>query len=592
MEDNSNLKISEMPLLDNVTGDEIIPVVTSNPKENRTVKINQIRQQFINDLEEKVDKVEGKSLSTNDYTDVDKKFVDSLKIQQNNFYGVEMKRGQMDPSFQTWIGKEEFKTSHPIFNSFRVAKVKDAKVIGFFDQTNLFKMADGSPSNIIIDGTTVVDDGSDVMLVNTKPFWVINGGTNDEYERRLVSDSPFTYDGDTAEMVSPYGVSIDFCTIKDNMQRCIRDNTILGNVQVGELGYNMMEGGGWPMSNKSKFDYEGNARNKNTEKKKSIPYANSFIYDLNVWCTLLFIKFRTKDIHSESICGGGISSNEVSTEENWGTKTGIRFKDGNGNYLYYNLNDKIFSKSEEVSPSNFSSIINRNCPKLRIFEAQLAMSYAKENNIPENTIFTYDGSTYKYLNFAGYNGLENGEMSGKLIKMFTFKLTGYNIYDKVTVTDLDIEVCIAQPIIRGCIAGWGNGNCIYSGIEGLATPEGCKVYQTSNVQDLTTDSKYGSILLNEYYEFEKIYDYIGIVKEGYSLENFKNCLVGNINGASIHTGECEYILTPNKTGSLHKLRRMFNTNEYNNTSLRSCSLMSGPENYGYQSIGRFRVLLS
>lgn len=276
-----NLKISEMTPVETVTGTEIIPCVTDEPKKNKSVTISQIREGMVTGvkgnnessyrkgnvnitkeniglskvdntsdaekpvsdpqktaLDKKVDKVEGKSLSTNDFTDIDKQFLDSLKQQQGNVYGVEMSRGQSDPVYQTWIGKEEFKVSHPILNAFRLAKVKDGKVVGYFDQTNLFKMADGTPSNIIIDGTDVVDDGTDVMLVNTKPFWVINGGTDDTYERRIVGDIPFTYGGDTADFVAPFAVCIGYSVIKDNKQRSIRDNTIMGTTGAGMLGVN------------------------------------------------------------------------------------------------------------------------------------------------------------------------------------------------------------------------------------------------------------------------------------------------------------------------------------------------------------------
>ena len=50
-------------------------------------------------------------------------------------------------------------------------------------------MEDGTDSNIIIDGTIVTDDGSDVMLVNESPIYVLNGGTNETYERRLAGIS-------------------------------------------------------------------------------------------------------------------------------------------------------------------------------------------------------------------------------------------------------------------------------------------------------------------------------------------------------------------------------------------------------------------
>lgn len=294
MEDN--LKISQMPPVETATGEEMIPCVTGDPKQNKSVTVSKIRQGMVKDesyvhtdnnfttqlktkldgiqegaqkntvigvkgnaeqsyrtgnvnitkdniglskvdntsdaekpvstaqkaaLDKKVDKVDGKALSTNDFTNDYKTLLEQIKMQQGNIYGVEMRRGQSDPVFQTWIGKEEFKQSHPILNSFHVAKVKDGKVVGFLDQTNFFKMADGSPSNIVIDGTDVTDDGSDIMLVNTKPFWIINGGTDDTYERRLVSDAPFTYGGDTAIEIKPFGMSIGYSTIKDGKQRSI-----------------------------------------------------------------------------------------------------------------------------------------------------------------------------------------------------------------------------------------------------------------------------------------------------------------------------------------------------------------------------------
>ena len=202
-------------------------------------------------LDKKVDKVDGKELSTNDFTNDYKTLLEQIKMQQGNMYGVEMRRGQTDPVFQTWIGKEEFKTSHPILNSFRVAKVKDGKVVGFLDQTNFFKMADGSPSNIVITSSStyapdiegqVEDDGSDIMLVNTKSFWVINGGTDDTYERRLVGDAPFTYGGDTAIEIKPFGMSIGYSTIKDNKQRSILDYTVKGTTSAGNLGVNITGG--------------------------------------------------------------------------------------------------------------------------------------------------------------------------------------------------------------------------------------------------------------------------------------------------------------------------------------------------------------
>ena len=604
-----------------VTGTEIIPCVTDEPKKNKSVTISQIREGMVTGvkgnnessyrkgnvnitkeniglskvdntsdaekpvsdpqktaLDKKVDKVEGKSLSTNDFTDIDKQFLDSLKQQQGNVYGVEMSRGQSDPVYQTWIGKEEFKVSHPILNAFRLAKVKDGKVVGYFDQTNLFKMADGTPSNIIIDGTDVVDDGTDVMLVNTKPFWVINGGTDDTYERRIVGDIPFTYGGDTADFVAPFAVCIGYSVIKDNKQRSIRDNTIMGTTGAGMLGVNIMTTGGWPTTNISRFNYEQYARNKNTDTSSNLPYANAFAFDLDVWCTLLFIKFRTKDVHSQSVCGKGISSNDSAPDaSSWGKMTGIRFKkNDNQTYVYYKINGAGFKASETGTTYNFDQVINNYRPKLKMFEAQLAMSYAKENNIEQNTDFTYDGSTYRYFNFQGHNGLAEGEMSGVVVKFFTISVTGWSIPDSALVTDREVEVCFAQPLIRGRIAGWGDIWMWYSGIDCVMHDStSIDIYQTKSVNNMTTDNVSTDKNPGESYGFENIYDLIGTRNkgEGYQLENFKDCLIGKTQGGGLHTGECHYNWFTGGAGSGKIGRRgvFFGGRSYDG----SCSLRFG-----------------
>ena len=618
-----------------VTGTEIIPCVTDEPKKNKSVTISQIREGMVTGvkgnnessyrkgnvnitkeniglskvdntsdaekpvsdpqktaLDKKVDKVEGKSLSTNDFTDIDKQFLDSLKQQQGNVYGVEMSRGQSDPVYQTWIGKEEFKVSHPILNAFRLAKVKDGKVVGYFDQTNLFKMADGTPSNIIIDGTDVVDDGTDVMLVNTKPFWVINGGTDDTYERRIVGDIPFTYGGDTADFVAPFAVCIGYSVIKDNKQRSIRDNTIMGTTGAGMLGVNIMTTGGWPTTNISRFNYEQYARNKNTDTSSNLPYANAFAFDLDVWCTLLFIKFRTKDVHSQSVCGKGISSNDSAPDaSSWGKMTGIRFKkNDNQTYVYYKINGSGFKASETGPTYNFDQVINNYRPKLKMFEAQLAMSYAKENNIEQNTDFTYDGSTYRYFNFQGHNGLAEGEMSGVVVKFFTISVTGWSIPDSALVTDRKVEVCFAQPLIRGRIAGWGDIWMWYSGIDCVMHDStSIDIYQTKSVNNMTTDNVSTDKNPGESYGFENIYDLIGTRNkgEGYQLENFKDCLIGKTQGGGLHTGECHYNWFTGGAGSGKIGRRGVHfggRSNGDNCSLR-CGRAVGAPTYAYTDFG-------
>ena len=515
-------------------------------------------------LDKKVDKVDGKALSTNDFTNDYKTLLEQIKMQQGYMYGVEMRRGQTDPVFQTWIGKEEFKTSHPILNSFRVAKVKDGKVVGFLDQTNFFKMANGSPSNIVITSSStyapeiegqVEDDGSDIMLVNTKSFWVINGGTDDTYERRLVGDAPFTYGGDTAIEIKPFGMSIGYSTIKEGKQRSIIDYTIQGSASAGNLGVNIMEGNGWPTTSESRFDFEKYARNKNGDTTKNYPYANAFALDLEVWCTLLFIKFRTKDLHSQSVCGKGISSNDSAPDaSSWGKMTGVRFKKADGQtYVYYKLNGQGFKASETGTAYNFSQLINNYRPCMKMFEAQLAMSYAKEHNVSPDTEFEYESTKYKYYNFQGHNGLADGEMSGIVAKFVTATVTsGWSIPDNAAVTDREIEICFTQPIIRGRIAGWGDIWMWYSGIDCVMHDStSIDIYQTYDVNNLTTDNVAADKNPGESYGFENTYDFVGSMArgEGYITKNFENSLIGEVKGSNLHTGECHYNWFAGNAGS-------------------------------------------
>lgn len=496
-------------------------------------------------LDKKVDKVEGKVLSSNDYTNDDKAVVDQMKGLLPNVYGVEVQRGQGDPGYYTWIGKEEFKASHPILAKFRLAKVKDGKVIGFLNQTNIFKMQDGSPSNVVIDGTVVTDDGSDVMLVNTEPFWAINGGTDPTYERRLVGDTPFSYGTDTADYVEPFGMSIDFCVIKDNKQRCIRDNTITGTTSGGRLGVNVMTGTGYPTTIKNRFNYELHARNKNTDTTKNRPYANAFSFDLDVWCTLLFIKFRTRDIHAQSLCGAGISANDGSPNaSNWGIKSGMRYKKSDGvTYVYGTFNSILFKSAADGTNFNMDQVINNYYPKLKMLEAQLALSYAAENNVAADTDFTYDGATYRWHRISDQASIKEGEMTALLIKLFTISVTGYSIADAAMVTNREVEVCYTQPIIKGMIAGWGNIWKWVSGIDCVMHDStSIDIYQTKDVNMLTTDEDAADHEPNAPYAFELFYDFVGsrARSEGFQAKNFKDSLIGEVYGNALHTGEAHY----------------------------------------------------
>ena len=489
-------------------------------------------------------------------TDVVAEIKDSIKEFAPITYGVEFLRGALDPVAVRWIGDEQYKESNPIFYDFKASKVKNGEVADVLNQTNWFKTDKGVPSNLVWTEPEH-DDGSDITIANQNGFYYLGGGTNPIYERHIVSYTPFSYDGDIAQYIEPFGVSADFAVIKNNMQRCIVDMTTVGSRSNGYGGSNYMaDTNGWPSTSISRFTAEQRARAKNPDNTQNVPYANSFQLDLRVWHSLLLIQFGTKDLHAQDLCGGGISANDAApTDLTWGTKTGVRFLH-DGVYKYYNLNSSVFG-SAPGTLWNFSQQLNSYLPALRIMEMQQALSYASANNIGEDTLFEYEGFSYSYVNIAEAKGMADGVMTARVRKFFTTTVTGYSNVHVDNVEDLELEWCLEQPIINGKIGDWGNIWMWYSGVDAFINNTEMLLYQTDDIKKVTTDTDSGSYDDDYVYDFMRSYDFIGTIAYGssYVRKMNNNSLWALIKGAGLHTGECAYFYSPSQPPSGTTLRR-------------------------------------
>lgn len=480
-------------------------------------------------------------------TDVVSEIKDSIKEFAPITYGVEFMRGALDTVAVRWIGDEQYKESNPIFYDFKASKVKNGEVTDVLNQVNWFETEKGTPSNLVWTEPEH-DDGSDITIANQKGFYYLGGGTNPIYERHIVSYTPFSYDGDIAQYIEPFGVSADFAVIKNNMQRCIVDMTTMGSRAAGTDGSQyMMDRGGWPSTNISRFNAELYARNKNADNTQNVPYANSFQLDLRVWHSLLLIQFGTKDLHAQNLCGGGISSNDATpTDLTWGTKSGVRFK-RNGQYVYYMPNSTQFYSAEGGTGWNFSQILTNYRSGLRIMEMQQALSHASANGIGEDTLFAYEGFDYSYANIAGTKGMADGVMTARVRKLFSTEITAWDNTAKENVENLELEWCLEQPIINGKIGDWGNIWMWYSGVERLASNIGTvksELYQTDDVRMLTTDTEVGDKDEGYIYDFTRRYTLVGEFpgsSYGYNLELLPNSLWLKKRGGTLHTGECCYL---------------------------------------------------
>lgn len=529
--------------------------------------------------------------------------VDTIEqfLYSRNMYGVEFLKGASDPTSIRWIGGEQYKTNQVIHNKFKVAKVKDGSFVGFLNQTNWLKMEDGTDSNIIIDGVTVLDDGSDIMWVNREGIYAVMGGTNATYERHIVSDSPFTYDGDKAVYFPPLGLCVDFSVIKASKQRSIRDNSLAGTGGAGIGGVTYLgDGKGCPSASQSRFTYELYARNKNTDNTKNVPYAADFQLDHRLWMSLLFIKFQTKDVHAESKVGVCISSNDATpTAATWGTKTGVRVTETGGTFSYYTLASGRFRATSEGTNVNFWVVLNNYRPLLKMFEAQLALSYAKVNSIGPDTQFVYDGSTYSYVNISGSKGIADGEMTARVRKFVTVNFTGYDGVNNVAVNNMVIDYVLEQAIINGKIAGWGNCYVWTSGIDFVCDGSDANKYygyQTDDIIKMTTDTDVADKDPGQKFAFEDTYNFIGSrVNSGvYYLQLYNNSLMGMTPGGSLHTGECAIIyLTGTATAGKKARKGASRGGNANNTygAGRLVTAFSAPTYALTYLVGGFRVLL-
>ncbi len=512
-------------------------------------------------------------------------------------YGVEFTRG-LDPAMTRSIGDTVYQSSHPVMAMFKVAKVKDGKVTGYFNQVNLFKMEDGTDSNIIIDGTIVTDDGSDVMLVNESPIYVLNGGTNETYERRIVCKVPFVCDGDAAIEIPAHGVCIDYSTIKDGKQRSIRDNTVVGTGGAGIGGISYLANGlGGIKAETSRFNYELYARAKNTDTSKNVPYCNSFWLDRDVWHTFLCIKFKTKDYHGSNYAGKALSSNDSApTVSTWGTETGVRVTEKSATFSYYNLSSSRFSSASGQPAVNFWSLLNGQRPLLKMFEAQLALSYAYANSVAPETDFNYDGATYQYANITGHNGLANGEMTAKLRKKVTVSFTGRDVTKSVDATNMHIDYLLEHVVIKGRVATWGHLYTWTSGIDAWADNTNYHFYHTLDVNKVMTDTDSAEKDPGVKYAFEDAYQKVQQIANGdcWVLRMNNRSLIIRTPGGSLHTGECAYLYKSVTATAGKKARKGVYFGGYatfSSASSRNSHAFFAPTNTNTSIAGGFRVEL-
>lgn len=420
-----------------------------------------------------------------------------------HYYGIEFTRGASDNGgnngYHRMIGDASLLQELRFHNQMKIAAVKNAEMGAVLNQTNWRQNADGGDS--VLNGS----DGSDILQVHTQGVYAIIGGSHPTYERFIVSDQPFSYDGDEAKYYPAYGETPDYETVMNGVARSIRNDSVLGTHGAGlitastDQNFGQADAGGFPKTQVSRYGFEQYARAKNPDANANLPYMNICNQDLELTAAFMFIEFRTKLLNT--IFGHALSSNVGPTEATWGRVSGFRLTDDNGQtYRYHTFGTSMFPEGSTVA-QNMWTILNGYCPLLKMFEAQLAVS---------------DGATLESVKDSDGNyvaGKAQGVMTGIWTKTFSFNLNAGLTADGEK-KNWKVDCVLRVPIWRGRTRLWGNLIQWYSGYEcvkylGEDGQTHHRLYRSPSIEALVSDNDEAPKTALGQFGFEKAYEDCG-----------------------------------------------------------------------------------
>lgn len=292
------------------------------------------------------------------------------------------------------------------------------------------------------------------------------------------------------------------------------------------------------------------ARANNADVNAPYPFAEGGYHTLNTYITCLEVFYGTKYLHNPLMFGSGISSNDsCSNEENWLQNGGVKYKKhAETDWKYAKWGDqKDIYYDNSGKRTTFTVLINSEYPKEACMESQMAVSFAVETGVPENTEFEFYGYKYRYVSVPGTDG--TASMNVRLYKFMSQTFTAYDA--EGNEAEWDVEVILRMSLFGGvnlsgdifmyCGGGYEQvGTCQFatSGSKGnpidlYLEPDQRKWHteKTSSRDDLGT------------FDFERLYIKTGSctnVGDGYSALRSSYSGWKQKAGGSISTGECYY----------------------------------------------------
>lgn len=294
------------------------------------------------------------------------------------------------------------------------------------------------------------------------------------------------------------------------------------------------------------------ARANNSVTTNSYPVAEGGYHALNAAVTRREVLYGTRYLHSPSLFGSGISSNDsCSDETTFLANGGFKYKvstDSTWIYCTFGATPIIYYNSSAAT-TNASDFINQQYPKEQCMESQMALSAAKELGIAVSTNFTFYGSTYQYKNVTGVLGLADGRMNAIVTKVMSQTVSAFNVGG--TATNYDISCNLRMSICDGLnmsgdifmYSGGGYeqvGTCISTTQPHTGDSVDIYLQPDQKLWTATTDITKNTLGT---FDFEKLYYKLGTsitLGDNYAKTRLSFAPWRTVSGGSISTGQCFY----------------------------------------------------
>lgn len=301
------------------------------------------------------------------------------------------------------------------------------------------------------------------------------------------------------------------------------------------------------------------ARSQNPDKTSPLPFAEGGYHALNAMLIADELRMGTKAVHSASLFGSGISSNDTcNSEATWLANGGCRYRlSGDENWKYINWNGSpVFCYNKNGKKTNMSDALNSYNPKAYCMEGEMAASYATELGIAENTEFEFYGNKYWYVNVDGGVALLDGGMD---IRLYSIRQGIINAYDADgNEQTYDVECNLRISLVGGinecgdiyAYCGGGHELVATNTDEGITSGALGVSDVTAFVQPDQSKWVYDKTLFLDNlgtFGFEESYIQAGSIRNisTYVREHYPNTVLPKVTGSGVLTGEGHYLYNNN-----------------------------------------------